>query len=61
MTRKALAIKASRAPKFSTRLHRRCALCGRPRGYIRLFKMCRLCFRHHASKGALPGVKKISW
>lgn len=60
MARKAL-IEKNLHPKFSVRHRNRCTLCGRSRGYIRLFKMCRLCFRKHASFGALPGVKKASW
>ncbi|PJA22548.1 30S ribosomal protein S14, partial [Candidatus Beckwithbacteria bacterium CG_4_10_14_0_2_um_filter_47_25] len=36
-------------------------LCGRPRGYIRWFGLCRLCFRELAAKGELPGVTKASW
>jgi small subunit ribosomal protein S14 len=61
MARKALIEKANRAPKFAVRQVNRCKLCGRPRGYIRFFQMCRLCFRQHASNGRLPGVKKASW
>ncbi len=44
-----------------TRLRNRCAVTGRPRGYIRRFKMSRIAFREHALRGELPGVKKISW
>ncbi len=47
--------------KFKTRYHNRCQVCGRPRGYIRLFGLCRLCFRQLAASGFLPGVKKASW
>jgi len=53
--------KSKRTPKFSTRLVRRCWRCGRNRGYIRKFKLCRICFRELASKGDLPGIKKASW
>lgn len=53
--------KAMRKPKFSTRRYNRCPICGRPRGYIRKFDMCRICFRTLASKGELPGVIKSSW
>jgi len=48
-------------PKYKTRKKNRCVLCGRPRGYIRLFGICRLCFRQLAHKGELPGVTKASW
>lgn len=47
--------------KYETRARNRCSLCGRPRGYIRLFGLCRLCFRKLAHKGEIPGVKKASW
>jgi small subunit ribosomal protein S14 len=43
------------------RRRNRCQLCGRPRGYMRQFGLCRLCFRKLADKGEIPGVKKASW
>ncbi len=61
MARKALIEKSNKVPKFSTRVRNRCKLCGRPRAYIRLFMLCRLCFRKYALEGLLPGVKKTSW
>ena len=61
MARKALVEKTNRTPKFAVREKNRCQLCGRPRGYMRLFKMCRICFRKNALEGLLPGVKKVSW
>jgi len=61
MARKALIEKSNRTPKFAVRHRNRCKLCGRPRGYIRIFAMCRLCFRENALKGMLPGVMKTSW
>ena len=39
----------------------RCRICGRPRGFMRKFEMCRICFRGHALKGEIPGVVKSSW
>lgn len=45
----------------AVKLRNRCAICGRSRGYIGRFKMCRICFRQKALLGELPGVKKISW
>ncbi len=48
-------------PKWRVRKHNRCPICGRPRGFIRFFGMCRLCFREHALRGDLPGVRKSSW
>lgn len=50
-----------KAPKYKVREHNRCKTCGRPRGYIRKFGLCRVCFRELASKGELPGVTKSSW
>ncbi|TRZ52342.1 type Z 30S ribosomal protein S14 [bacterium] len=46
--------------KFQVRAHNRCSLCGRSRGYMRRFGMCRICFREKALQGDIPGVKKIS-
>jgi len=50
-----------RKPKFSARKHNRCEICGRSGGYLRRFKLCRLCFRELVWKGLIPGVKKASW
>ena len=43
------------------RMHHRCKLTGRPKGYIRLFGISRIQFRERASQGLIPGVKKASW
>lgn len=43
------------------RLHNRCKLTGRPKGYIRQFGISRIQFREMASNGLIPGVKKASW
>jgi len=40
---------------------RRCFRCGRKRGYMRDFGLCRICFREMANQGLIPGVKKSSW
>ncbi|HBR14649.1 MAG TPA: type Z 30S ribosomal protein S14 [Candidatus Omnitrophica bacterium] len=61
MAKKALVNKSRIKPKFSTRQHNRCQLCGRPKGYLRRFGVCRICFRELAWKGEIPGVKKASW
>lgn len=53
--------KAKRTPKFSVRQHNRCKVCGRPRGFLRKFAMCRICFRENAHRGHIPGVTKASW
>ncbi|MEC0308829.1 30S ribosomal protein S14 [Paenibacillus lautus] len=45
----------------ATRLHNRCAISGRPRGYISKFGVSRIVFRELAHKGQIPGVKKSSW
>jgi len=54
-------IKAKRKPKYSSRIIRRCFKCGRRRGFMRNFGLCRICFRELANKGEIPGVKKSSW
>ncbi len=53
--------KSAKTPKFKIRHRNRCLLCGRPRGYLRQFAMCRLCFRKLALQGEIPGVIKASW
>ncbi|RJQ14604.1 type Z 30S ribosomal protein S14 [Candidatus Parcubacteria bacterium] len=53
--------RAKRKPKYSTRIVRRCFRCGRKRGYLRKFNLCRICFREMASKGEIPGIRKSSW
>jgi small subunit ribosomal protein S14 len=47
--------------KFPNRVRNRCKLCGRPRGYMRRFGLCRICFREQALEGKIPGVVKSSW
>ena len=56
-------IALSRLPRNSNpvRLHHRCKLTGRPKGYIRQFGISRITFREMASSGLIPGVKKASW
>jgi small subunit ribosomal protein S14 len=61
MAKKSLIAKSKRAPKFKVRAHNRCYVCGRPRGYLRRFALCRICFRERALVGELPGVTKSSW
>lgn len=50
-------------PKNSSkvRLHNRCKITGRPRGYMRNFGISRVTFREMATQGLIPGVKKASW
>ena len=54
-------VKERRSPKFKVRARNRCRLCGRPRGYLRKFQLCRLCFRKLALEGEIAGVTKSSW
>lgn len=61
MSKKSKQVREYKKLRFKTRYRNRCALCGRPRGYMRKFGLCRLCFREHASRGEIPGVKKASW
>jgi len=53
--------KSLKKPKFKSRVVRRCFRCGRKRGYMRKFGLCRICFREMANQGLIPGVKKSSW
>ena len=55
------ALRDGKKPKFATRIYNRCELCGRSRGYIGFFGICRICFRELATNGEVPGVKKASW
>ncbi len=61
MARLAKVLASQKKPKFTTRAHNRCKLCGRPKAYMRQFGICRLCFREQVKKGNLPGVTKASW
>ncbi len=61
MAKKSVIARANKKPKFQTRVVRRCFRCGRKRGYLRDFNMCRICFRELATRGEIPGVKKASW
>ncbi len=61
MAKKSMMARHAKDQKFKVREYNRCPLCGRSRGYLRRFDMCRLCFRDLASKAQIPGVKKSSW
>ena len=61
MAKKSLIAKQKRSPKFSTRAYNRCKRCGRPRGFLGKFELCRICFRELSLKGEIPGVIKASW
>jgi len=60
VTRKCL-LHRKEDPKFDVRAHNRCKICGRPKGFLRHFGLCRIHFRELAHAGKLPGVKKSSW
>jgi small subunit ribosomal protein S14 len=60
MAKKSMVIRESRR-KYAVRVRNRCKKCGRPRGYIRRFGLCRICFRELALEGKIPGVVKSSW
>lgn len=61
MAKSSVIARAKKKPKYSTRIVRRCWRCGRKRGYMRDFGLCRICFRELAERGRIPGVKKASW
>ena len=61
MAKTSLIAKSKKPPKFAVRKHNRCRNCGRPRGYLRKFEMCRICFRKFSLAGDIPGVIKASW
>jgi len=60
MAKTSIVIRETRR-KYPTRVRNRCMRCGRPRGYLRKFRLCRICFRELALEGKLPGVVKSSW
>lgn len=61
MAKRSWIVKQQRTPKFSTRAYNRCNLCGRRRGYLRRYGLCRICFRENALRGNIPGIRKASW
>jgi len=60
MAKTSMVVRESRR-KYKTRVRNRCKQCGRPRGYMRRFGLCRICFREFALDGKIPGVRKASW
>lgn len=60
MSKKSMPIRETRR-KYPNRVRNRCRVCGRPRGYLRRFQLCRICFREMALQGKIPGVVKSSW
>ena len=61
MAKKSMIERQQKKQKFEVRQRNRCQFCGRARGYMRRFGLCRLCFREKANLGQLPGVIKASW
>ncbi|MDP2651150.1 MAG: type Z 30S ribosomal protein S14 [bacterium] len=61
MAKTSVIARSKKKPKFSTKAVNRCFKCGRGRGYMRDFDLCRICFRELANEGKIPGVKKSSW
>jgi small subunit ribosomal protein S14 len=61
MAKKSVVARSQKKPKYKSRVVRRCFRCGRKRGYMRDFGLCRICFREFANEGRIPGVKKSSW
>jgi small subunit ribosomal protein S14 len=51
----------AKTPMLACRHRNRCFRCGRPRGFMRKFGLCRICFRLLALAGEVPGVTKSSW
>jgi small subunit ribosomal protein S14 len=60
MSRKCLPIRETRR-KHKVQIRNRCKQCGRPRGYYRRFRLCRICLRELALEGKIPGLVKSSW
>ncbi|MBM3257077.1 MAG: type Z 30S ribosomal protein S14 [Candidatus Liptonbacteria bacterium] len=61
MPKTSVIARSRKTPKYATRMVRRCFRCGRKRGYMREFQLCRICFREMATRGEIPGVRKASW
>jgi len=61
MATKGQIAKSRKPPKYTTRVQRRCQICGRPRAVYRKFKICRICLRDLANQGRVPGMRKASW
>jgi len=61
MAKKSKEVREDKKLKYKIQYRNRCRICGRPRGYMRKFGLCRLCFREYALKGEIPGVRKASW
>ncbi|HBF40328.1 MAG TPA: type Z 30S ribosomal protein S14 [Anaerolineaceae bacterium] len=60
MAKKCMSYRETRR-RSAIQVRNRCRRCGRPRGYMRRFGLCRICFRELALDGQIPGVQKASW
>lgn len=61
MAKTSKVVRETKKLKYAVRYRNRCSVCGRPRGYMRKYGLCRHCFREYAHKGEIPGVRKASW
>ncbi|MEK7579868.1 MAG: type Z 30S ribosomal protein S14 [Patescibacteria group bacterium] len=61
MVKKSLFARLEKPRKYKIRTRNHCFICGRTKGYMRKFGLCRIHFRELASRGEIPGVKKSSW
>ncbi len=61
MAKTSVRVRATRTPKFKSRVVRRCFRCHRKNGFMRDFGLCRICFRELANEGIIPGITKSSW
>ena len=61
MAKTSKVVRETKKLKYAVQYRNRCRLCGRPRGYMRKFGICRICFRELVNKGEIPGVRKASW
>ncbi|OHB17689.1 MAG: 30S ribosomal protein S14 type Z [Parcubacteria group bacterium RIFCSPLOWO2_01_FULL_40_65] len=61
MAKKSLIARLNKPQKYKVRNVNHCFICGRTRGYIRKFGLCRIHLRELASRGEIPGIKKSSW
>ncbi|GIK29469.1 MAG: type Z 30S ribosomal protein S14 [Chloroflexi bacterium] len=60
MAKKSIVVRETRR-KYQVQVRNRCNKCGRPRGYVRRFGLCRICLREMALRGEIPGLVKSSW
>lgn len=61
MAKTSLRVKQRRPNKYPVRNYNRCQICGRRRGFLRRFGICRICVRVLAARGDIPGLRKASW